>query len=317
MADVISRCDVFDPILDLPEYWFAIYYGLRRSGKTTMLKHMLNEMKERLDDHKVYLFSTTAELNSDYEYIPKKAKYYNVAEIEQDLGKIINEQKGAIKRFNEGEEGAEEPTPILVILDDCVSEESIRHCPSLNTLAVAGRHIHISVVILSQVVTGSGSVPPIIRTQCDAIFVVANPRSERERAILAEQYLCADNSYNAKRRGLEVLAAATDVQYRALVILTTDSSIRKMEEYLYVYGPVPEKGVAEDFKLGTPEQWDQEEDGRAKKRRRNYNPNEKKKEEEVVALPNPFSFSPDLPNFNGEYLNGLSDNFSRARGRRR
>ena len=97
----------------------------------------------------------------DYEYIPPKAKFHNIAEIEVDLSRIVNTQKGAIKEFNEGK--GKEPENILCILDDCVSESSIRHSPSLNTLPVAGRHMNISVVILSQVVSGSGSVPPISR----------------------------------------------------------------------------------------------------------------------------------------------------------
>lgn len=135
MADVVARIAEFDAVEDLPEHFFCIYYGLRRSGKTTMLRHMLWEMEERLEKHKVYLFSSTAEVSpEDYEYIAPKAKFHNVAEIEVDLGRIVNEQKGKIKEFNDGK--GEEPDSILCILDDCVSESSIRHSPSLNTLAV-------------------------------------------------------------------------------------------------------------------------------------------------------------------------------------
>lgn len=305
MADVVARIQEFDPIEDLPENFFVIYYGLRRCGKTTMLRHMLWEMEEIIDKHKVYLFSTTAEVSpEDYEYIPPKAKFHNVAEIEVDLSKILNEQKGKIKEFNEN--GGEEPESILIILDDCVSESSIRHSPSLNSLAVAGRHINISVVILSQVVSGSGSVPPIIRTQADSIFVVANPRSEKERGLLAEQYLTAAKITNGKNKGLEVLAAVTDEQYRALVILTTDSSARRFEDYLFKYGPVDDSDVTDDFKLGTPDQWEEE----VVKKRKIWNTKRKiqpKQEEKPSTLPNPFDFTPTLPMSGGEFLYGLSD----------
>ena len=44
--------------------------------------------------------------------------------------------------------------PILIILDDCVNENSVRTSPYLRLLAIGGRHIMISCIILSQVVAG-------------------------------------------------------------------------------------------------------------------------------------------------------------------
>ena len=313
MADVVARLDEFDPDLLLPENFFIIFYGIRRSGKTVMLRYLLSELENRLENHKVYLFSSTAEISPEqYDFVPKKAKFPNIAELEFDLGEIVGKQKAAIKEFHDGKES--EPEPILIILDDCVSENIVRHCPSLNTLAVSGRHIKMSVVILSQVVTGSGSVPPIIRTQADTIFVVANPRSEVERKLIAEQYLTAEATYGGKQKGLAVLGAATSTQYRALVITTTDSSARRYIEYLYLYGPVPEHI---ELKLGTEEQWAESEDNPVVQKK----PSAKKQKQGLppIGLPNPFLLTPDLPSSNGEYLNGLSDNLGAGsrRGRRR
>lgn len=313
MADVVARLDEFDPDLLLPENFFIIFYGIRRSGKTVMLRYLLSELENRLENHKVYLFSSTAEISPEqYDFVPKKAKFPNIAELEFDLGEIVGKQKAAIKEFHDGKES--EPEPILIILDDCVSENIVRHCPSLNTLAVSGRHIKMSVVILSQVVTGSGSVPPIIRTQADTIFVVANPRSEIERKLIAEQYLTAEATYGGKQKGLAVLGAATSTQYRALVITTTDSSARRYIEYLYLYGPVPEHI---ELKLGTEEQWAESEDNPVVQKK----PSAKKQKQGLapIGLPNPFLLTPDLPSSNGEYLNGLSDNLGAGsrRGRRR
>lgn len=182
---------------------------------------------------------------------------------------------------------------------------------------VAGRHINISVVILSQVVSGSGSVPPIVRTQCDAIFVVANPRSEKERALLAEQYLTATNSFNSKGKGLEVLAAITDVQYRALVILTTDSSARRFEDYLLKYGPVNDDEVEKEFRLGTPDQWEDD----ATKKRKVWSCKRKISKDKETGkpskLPNPFDFTPCLPMNGDNFLYGLSEQFTETNSRRK
>lgn len=316
MADIVARLDEFEPDIILPDDFFIIFYGIRRSGKTVMLRYLLSELGDRLENHKVYLFSSTAEISPEqYDFVPEKAKFPNISELEFDLGEIVGKQKAAIKLFHEGKEP--EPEPILIVLDDCVSENIVRHSPSLNTLAVSGRHIKISVVILSQVVSGSGSVPPIIRTQADTIFVVANPRSEVERKLLAEQYLTAENTYGGKQKGLQVLGAATSEQYRALVITTTDSSARRYVEYLFLYGPVPEHV---ELRLGTEEQWSESEATPVGKRK--VNSKKKKDAPKPTSLPNPFTWTPPLPtNGNGEFLNGLSENLgtapSRARGRRR
>ena len=318
MADVVARLDEFDPDLLLPEHFFCIFYGLRRSGKTVMLRFLLSEMENRLCEHKVYLFSSTAEVSPEqYDFVPSKAKFPNISELEFDLGEIVGKQKAAIKEFHE--EKGPEPEPILIILDDCVSENIVRHSPSLNALAVSGRHINMSVVILSQVVTGSGSVPPIIRTQADTIFVVANPRSEVERKLIAEQYLTAENTYGGKQKGLSVLGAATSTQYRALVITTTDSSARRYIEYLYTYGPVPEHV---ELKLGTEEQWAESQETPIQKRKVQKR---KKEQPPSSSLPNPFQLTPALPtDSSGEFLNGLSESLasnnrgaSNRRGRRR
>jgi hypothetical protein len=305
--DTVDRLYDLDPSNDLPENFFIIMYGLRRSGKTTMLRYMLWEMQDRLQEFEIYLFSGTAEVSpEDYEYIPKKSKFPNVKEMEMDLQRLISKQK---KRKKEKDE-----TCMLLIFDDVVSESVVRHSDSLNFLAVGGRHINISVVILSQVVTGSGSVPPIIRTQADGIFVVANPRSELERKLLVEQYLTPSKLNEGHKRAEIILDSATAVQFRALVIMTTDSSARRLEDFLWLYGPVPDE-LDEDFRLGTEEQWENESDAEERPmKRQRRRPMIKKPSEN---LPDPFSKTPQLPKDRAGYIRGLSQNLAPRLGRRR
>lgn len=315
--DTVDRLYDLDPNDDLPDNFFIIMYGLRRCGKTTMLRYLLYELEHKLDSYEAYLFSGTAEVSPhDYDYIPKKAKFPNVKEMEMDLQRLISKQK---KRMKENDD-----THILLIFDDVVSESVVRHSDSLNFLAVGGRHINISVVILSQVVTGSGSVPPIVRTQADAIFVVANPRSELERKLLVEQYLTPSKLNEGKSRAEIILDSATSVQYRGLVIMTTDSSARRLEDFLYLYGPVPPE-VDDDFRLGTQEQWENESESEneSDSKRKDMSQNKRKKRrilEKTKNLPDPFRNTPPLPNIRGEYIRGLSTNLvpaSQATGRRR
>lgn len=156
----------------------------------------------------------------------------------------------------------EDPTApqILIIMDDVVNENSIRHSPHLNFLAVSGRHINASVFILSQMMSGSGNVPPAVRTQCDAIIVVCQPRSIGERKKIAEEYLTTENKKDSLTGGLQTLNAITAVKHRAMVVLTTDPHIRVQRGFLYWYGPVPHPlTVPPNFSIGTDKQWEVEE----------------------------------------------------------
>lgn len=146
----------------------------------------------------------------------------------------------------------------LIILDDVVNESSIRFSPNLNKLAVSGRHIFITCIILSQCVCGSGSVPPIIRRNSDYIMVVGHPRSVHERKLLAVDYLTISNGKGASEQALRLLADITKVKYRIFVIDVTNSTATQYNQYLFQYGPVPcpPNNVSANFKLGTAEQWE-------------------------------------------------------------
>ena len=147
---------------------------------------------------------------------------------------------------------------ILVILDDVVNEGAIRNSPNLNSLAVYGRHLFITAIMLSQCVCGSMSVPPGIRINSDFVLVVGNPRSKRERELLQEQYLTISNERANANEGLQILADTARVEFRILAINTSSSSVTQFNEYLFKYGPVPAPpdNVSDDFRMGTESQWE-------------------------------------------------------------
>lgn len=339
----MATLDRFIPETDLPPDFMMIMYGMRRSGKTTALMHMLESMKKRFEKHKAHVFCGTAQDNpKQWKNFPMNCVHGDISKIDEGIGKIIDEQREAIqeevkrqmsdkqvqapavpdqtndkkvkkgalsavksrkrKRGKnhgvipvEGDKGPDndlERFPgevvtnndngnremsvedlmmarrdndldetlfphVLLVLDDVVSEETIRHSPRLNQLAVSGRHVFISVVILSQCVCGSGSVPPTIRNNSDYVMIVKNPRSSSERKLLREQYLTASNKKEAGAEGLRVLEAVTSVKFRILVInVSADGA--QFRDYLFTYGPTPPApdNVSAGFRLGTEAQWD-------------------------------------------------------------
>lgn len=337
MNDPNAILPEFNPAVDLPSNFLMLMYGVRRSGKTVLMKYLLDQMGDRLKNTEVYVICATLDVNPDqYSFVPKAAQFSDVENLDYRLRTIVDGQKEKMRQHREAnggkiefkklyesddssseEEGPMKHTslsrkaakkeindpdsyensqvkPVLVILDDCVNENAVRTSPYLRLLAIGGRHILISCIILSQVVAGSASVPPAVRTQADTVIVVAQPRSRIERDLIAEQYLTAGNESSAKSSGLQLMNKVTEVQHRALVISTVSASARSYVDYCFKVGPCPYPPVPENFRLGTEEQWNYE---------------MRKKKSKSKNMPNPFSSTTELPinNKTGEYLRGNSD----------
>lgn len=340
MNDSVDLLPGFNPVTDLPENFLVIMYGLRRSGKTVLMKYLLSQMEERLKHTEIYVICGTLDVNpGQYDFIPKSAQFSDVENLDYRLKLIVDKQKADMKNFREKKgkidfkkkyehasesEASEDecPTPlkhtsksrvaakreiidsdqykdcdvkpVLLILDDVVSENAVRTSSYLRLLAIGGRHIMISCIILSQVVAGSASVPPSVRTQADTIIVVANPRSRVERELIAEQYLCAGNESNAKSIGLNLLSKTTEVEHRALVISTCAPNARAYPDYCFKVGPCPYPPTPDGWKLGTDEQWSYQ---------------RKAKKPKSKELPNPLRRHTELPMDmkTGDYLRGIED----------
>jgi hypothetical protein len=155
--------------------------------------------------------------------------------------------------------------PLLIILDDCVHENTIRHSPSLNKVFIAGRHMSVDCIVLSQNVCGSGSVPPPIREQAEVLIVMALPRSVKARKMLEEEYLTVSDSI-PQGAGRRIMADVTSEPHRGFVITKTNNEARSIKDYCFYFGPVPydttkEKHPrwVEKLKFGTEEQWAKDE----------------------------------------------------------
>lgn len=250
----------FNPTKHLPDNFFMLMYGMRRCGKSTTLNFMLYSMRNRLKYYKVYLFSSTAKVDPDqYTWAPKEHQFHDLEMLDEELGRIIEEQEELVDVKDKKErEKARERNRVLIVMDDCVNESTVRNSKNLNGLAVHGRHLGVSVIILSQCVAGSGSVPPIVRTQADAIMMCTLPRSTRERDLIHEQYLSADDNNKNKEKSRALMENVTSVQYRNMVVGMWDTSVRRTRDFVFTFGPVDPDAVPEGFQLGHPSQWEEE-----------------------------------------------------------
>ena len=100
MNDSVDLLPGFNPVTDLPENFLVIMYGLRRSGKTVLMKYLLSQMEERLKHTEIYVICGTLDVNPDqYDFIPKSAQYSDVENLDYRLKLIVDKQKADMKTF--------------------------------------------------------------------------------------------------------------------------------------------------------------------------------------------------------------------------
>ena len=224
----VEELDHLNPIEDFPEdHFLAVIYGVRRSGKTTLLRQLIYDLYPKVQDWEVYVLCSTAKFNTtSYDWVPKKCIFSDTSDIQELISKLLTQQREKLEKMaksgkleketkaakhgsdakgkdkkgkekkddkdskrkrdpahhmskekkkqkamqattlnTEDSDDEDEVADILIIMDDVCSEDSIRYATALGTVAMNGRQYRISCVILSQMVAGSGSIPPRVRTQ--------------------------------------------------------------------------------------------------------------------------------------------------------
>ena len=93
-----ASLSLFNPSRDLPPEFMLIMYGMRRAGKTTMLLHMLEDLKERFKYTQVHVFSGTADENpAQWKNFPPGFVTADIANIDVHIGDILREQQEKIR----------------------------------------------------------------------------------------------------------------------------------------------------------------------------------------------------------------------------
>lgn len=156
----------------------AYIVGKRNRGKSHCLIRMLLHpklLKGKFDE--VILINPTYDYDVKY-HVVKFTKIYKEFSLE-----LMDE---LVAYFEE--KAKEEPKPkILLILDDCISQDNFkshRNDHPLNTIAVNGRHWGVSMIILSQ---KYNAVSSAIRNQLDYLMIFES-KNHKEKEDLYEEY---------------------------------------------------------------------------------------------------------------------------------
>jgi hypothetical protein len=184
----------------LPEGFFIIVYGARRTGKTHAVSVLLEGVKKRFDF--AYLFSNTALLHKnqknelDFDMIVDDAKFQGFDE--DALQRIMERQRAVMHHNNSTERKRDKkPNKTLLIFDDFVHEKAIRYSKTFTELPVLGRHYELSVICLTQGYSqvASGGLNKATRQNADLVMTFL-PRSLSDVENMSNWYLTKDKIDN-------------------------------------------------------------------------------------------------------------------------
>jgi len=237
--------DVID-FTNLPDNFFGIVYGSRRTGKTYTVTCLMEPIKERFDF--AYLFSATANLHTgevgelDFEMIRPEAKFGGFDE--DALSRIIERQKAVKEHNNKCKHKRDmKPNRTLIIFDDFVHEKAVRYSKLFTELPVLGRHYGLSVLCLSQgySAVGSSGLNPATRQNSDFVITFL-PRNVMDVERISTWYLA-----KPKLESMWFVKSVCQDEHACLGIDLTQPHLTEFEDYCFKYKAPP---VVPTYELG-------------------------------------------------------------------
>jgi AAA+ ATPase superfamily predicted ATPase len=224
----------FDP-KKLKDNFFMYIIGMRRSGKTTLIKDLLYNSKIKFDE--VYLISETADLSGDYDDYIKYNHIFNLEKADEVLKAVENQQRTTNKQFRK---------KILFILDDVITDD---HKGTWNILAFMGRHLNASVILLSQ---SMKSISTVTRKNAD-YALMSTSRNYDDIEAFVKQYLTGSygegqTASDGLKNSMSIYNDITKEPFN-FIFIDNSAQTRNINEFVYKY-----KGnnINKKFNIYTP-----------------------------------------------------------------
>ena len=236
-----------------------IVIASRRSGKSYLITHLLEEYSKSNKLDAVFLFSKTL---AGFEGIPSAYRYKNL-----DILESIIETQMKVKKHNlKAKKKDIVKSNIVLILDDMVGSggrgQEMRVNPILNKLFTNGRHLshkensNVMTILISQVYT---AISPQIRLNTDYLFSAAlQSRFEREKIV--NGFLSLNSGRHGLRESYEIFDSVVNHDnFNFIAINTTHQNKKKFSDYVFNFkapGKLQNKrltGNAEDWKYNKQE----------------------------------------------------------------
>lgn len=213
-----------------------VVYGMRRTGKSFLSRWLLYNVAQHFP---AIVVITETKLNGFWQqFVPEK--YVHEMYDPRIIKKIIDIQKA---RKLQAEKDPNYNPNMCVILDDCISDASLKNDEWFKRLYANGRHLKIFVLTTSQMAKG---VNPTVRNNADYAFIF-KLFSAGQKESLFEDYL----SFMDKKTAAELMLEYT--KDNMCLVVSQDSTVRHPVENLY-------KMKAKDpgqFRMGAREMWEE------------------------------------------------------------
>jgi hypothetical protein len=220
----------------------CVFIGRRRTGKSTLVRDLLYHHQ---DMPLGTVISGTEESNSFYskmipplfihgEYSPLILANF-VKRQKMIMAKIMAEQA-------QGQMKSRYDPRSLMILDDCMYDDSWTHDKNIRYLFMNGRWLKVFFLITMQYPLG---IQPALRTNVDYVFVLREPYHSNRKRIF--------DNYGSAFPSFEFFCQIMDqctTNYECLVLDNTTQS-NKLEDIIFWY----KAEMHGDFRIGAPEFW--------------------------------------------------------------
>jgi hypothetical protein len=247
----LSQVGTFD-LTTVPRNAFILTIASRRSGKSHLITHFLEQFTKKNKTDGIFLFTKT---NAGFEGIPSVFRYKTLDVLEDLIETQVKVKKHNLKAKKKDKVHSN----IIVILDDMVGQggmgAEMRKNPLLNKLAVNGRHLssdtsNMMVILISQIFVG---ISPQIRLNTDFLFTT-KLAARRERENIVNSFL----SLNSGRRGLaesyEIFDSTVNKDdFNFIAIHTTKQNKKKFSDYVFSF-KAP-KSLENRKLIGNEEDW--------------------------------------------------------------
>ena len=219
---------------DFPHAFVCSVVGSRRTGKTTLVESLLNEMKalKRFDTY--FLFSPTG---AGFEGIPENYKYKTL-----DILPDILKKQQEVTRINLKAISKKDhiKSSVCIILDDMLATNELKNS-LLTKISLNGRHLNskdpvktneLATFILSQTSTG---IPKAIRRNSDILMCSRIP-SKNDRKCIIEENMILDSSRGGITRAYQLYdKVSLERDFSFIALLNHLSNKNTYEKYVRSY----------------------------------------------------------------------------------
>ena len=225
----------------IPQDAVCVFIGRRRTGKSTLVRDLLfHHQNMPLGT----VISGTEESNSFYgKMIPPLFIHGEYSPI--ILANFVKRQKIMMARIQRdlqaGQQSRIDPRS-LMILDDCMYDDSWTHDKNIRYLFMNGRWLKVFFIITMQYPLG---IQPALRTNVDFVFILREPYMSNRKRIY-DNYCSVFPSFEFY---CQIMDQCTQ-NYECLVVDNTSQS-SKLEDCVFYY----KAELHPDFRIGAPEFW--------------------------------------------------------------